>query len=198
MRYNNGNGMNYDMLDNSSSSRGSNLPFNTWVKIIVYMDYDNRKIYSEIPLLNTFAVSDQFLVNSTSTDILEDFKLTTIYIQHAVNDYGRNIPLTNKCDNIKITALNAVPPHILSAESFLATKFNMYPNPATNLVTITNNEEAFINQIEIYDTAGKLLTTKNYNNKTEIQLNIAPLASGTYMLHLATDKGKAVKKLVKK
>src|SRR5690606_23470878 len=105
-----------------------------------------------------------------------------------------SIPLTNKYDNIKITALNAVPPHILSAESFLAQKFNLYPNPATNVVTITNSENLLVQQIAVYDTTGKLITTENYNNKTEIQLNVEHLASGTYLLHLKTAEGTAVKK----
>src|SRR5690606_34174576 len=88
--------------------------------------------------------------------------------------------------------------HILSAESFLAQKFNLYPNPATNIVNITNGENMLVSKIEVYDITGKLITTENYNNKTEIQLNVEHLASGTYLLHLKTNEGTAVKKLVKK
>src|SRR5690606_12327671 len=162
----------------------NNLPYNTWITYIIYLDYNNGKIYCEIPYLNAIGVGDQFLANSSSTNLFEDFKPTEIRMNFSVHDEGRNIPLTNKYDNIKITALNAVPPHILSAESFLASHFSMYPNPASNIVTITNSENFLVQQIAVYDTAGKLITTDNYNNKTEIQLNIEDLASGTYLLHL--------------
>ena len=106
----------------------------------------------------------------------------------------------NRYDNIKITAISAVPPNIIAlstCEQF-ATKFNLYPNPATNVVNITNAENMLVNQVTIYDIAGKQLSTKKYNNETDIQLNVEHLASGTYMLHLQTKQGTAVKKLVKK
>ncbi|RRA91082.1 T9SS type A sorting domain-containing protein, partial [Paenimyroides viscosum] len=45
---------------------------------------------------------------------------------------------------------------------------------------------------------GKQLRTHTFNNEAEIQLNVESLASGTYMLHLQTAQGTAVKKLVKK
>src|SRR5690606_26123790 len=97
-----------------------------------------------------------------------------------------------------ITALNSAPTHILSAKRDLAQNFNSYPNPATTIVHITTTENMCVNGIEVYDTTGKLITTESYNNETEIQLNVEHSASGTYMLHLKTNEGTAVKKLVKK
>jgi len=55
-----------------------------------------------------------------------------------------------------------------------------------------------VNQVGIYDITGKQLNTQSFNNQTEIQLNVENLVSGTYMLHLQTTAGMAVKKLVKK
>lgn len=66
------------------------------------------------------------------------------------------------------------------------------------MVTITNNESMLVEQVTIYDSIGKQLSTQTFNNQTEIQLNVENLASGTYMLHLQTAQGTAVKKLVKK
>src|SRR5690606_476852 len=172
------------------------LPYDTWVTHTLYLDYNNRKIYFETPYNTSVFVGD-FLTRSNSTNLLEDFKPSEFFIWFNAPGLS-SIPLTNKYDNIKITALNAVPPHILSAESFLASHFSMYPNPATNIVNITNGENLLVQQIAVYDTAGKLITTENYNNKTEIQLNVEHLASGTYLLHLKTNEGTAVKKLVKK
>src|SRR5690606_2898816 len=103
-----------------------------------------------------------------------------------------------KYDNIKLSALQTLPSYILSTNEQLAAKFNLYPNPATNVVNITNSESRLVNQVAVYDVTGKLISTQSFNEQTEIQLNIENLTSGTYLLHLQTNEGAAVKKLVKK
>jgi len=177
------------------------LPFNTWVKFVFYLDYTNRKVYFEIPYLNRVFVTD-FLKNETSTNLIQDFPINSILLAAGVTS-GINEPqiyTRNRYDNIKITALGAVPPNIvaLSTTEQLAAKFNMFPNPATNVVNITNSENMLVNQVTVYDVAGKQLSSQTFNGGTQIQLNVANLASGTYMLHLQTNEGTAVKKLVKK
>ena len=174
------------------------LTKNQWHHIITYIDYDNNALYVEIPALGIVKKVDVF-DKLTPPDTMANYPPTQLNLSIGRNyDTPQAPPSFLKFDNIKITALNAVPPHILSAESFLAQKFNLYPNPATNVVNITNSENLLVQQIALYDTAGKLITTENYNNKTEIQLNVEHLASGTYLLHLKTNEGTAVKKLVKK
>ncbi|HLW62499.1 MAG TPA: hypothetical protein VKY33_03780, partial [Flavobacterium sp.] len=88
------------------------LPYNTWIKFIIYLDYPNKKIYYETPYLGTVVAFD-FLVNRKNGDSIEDNKPNLLQIrndgQDIINSY-----MYNKYDNIKITALNAVPPHILS------------------------------------------------------------------------------------
>jgi len=106
--------------------------------------------------------------------------------------------IAHKYDNIKITALKVVPPHVLSAENFLAEKFNVFPNPGTNVVNITNAENMLVNQVTVYDIAGKEIKKQTFTNENQVQLNVENLASGIYMLHLQTNEGLAVKKLVKK
>ncbi len=93
-----------------------------------------------------------------------------------------------------------MPPTIvtLSTNEQLSAKFNIYPNPATNVVNITNNENMLVNQVTVYDISGKQLSMQSFNNEAEIQLNVEHLASGTYLLYLQTTEGIAVKKLVKK
>src|SRR5690606_14178472 len=196
--YNNGITKAFVRLDNGAlSAPPATLPFNTWVTFIVYLDYNNKKVYFETPYFNTVAVGD-FLADSTSVNLIEDFKPLVLLFNFGISDQNNSTLLANKYDNIKITALKSVPPEVLSTANFLADKFNLYPNPATNVVTITNNENRLVNKIEVYDTTGKLINTQNYNNEAELQLNVENLTSGTYMLHLQTNEGTAVKKLVKK
>ncbi|SEH70239.1 delta-60 repeat domain-containing protein/Por secretion system C-terminal sorting domain-containing protein [Paenimyroides aquimaris] len=85
----------------------------------------------------------------------------------------------------------------LSNNEQLAQQFNMYPNPATNIVNITNSENLMVKKVIVYDIAGKQLSTHIFNNEPNIQLNIENLASGNYLLHLHTSQGVAVKKLIK-
>lgn len=55
-----------------------------------------------------------------------------------------------------------------------------------------------VKKVEIYDVTGKLINTEHFNNETEIQLNVEALTNGTYILHLHTNNGVAVKKFIKK
>jgi len=185
----------------SSNNQTLYLPFNTWVKFVIYLDYANKKAYYHLPFFNVVSSHD-LLQHITSTNLIQDYPISNIVISLNVAK-GSNDPqiyTRNRYDNIKITALNAVPPHIvtLSTNEQLATKFNLYPNPATNVVNITNNENMQVQQVTVYDIAGKQLNTQTFNNETQIQLNVENLANGTYMLHLQTAQGTAVKKLVKK
>ena len=178
-----------------------NPHFNTWVKFVFYFDYSNKMLYIHLPFFNV-VTSHDFLKHITSTNLIQDYPLSNIVI-NVIASKGVNDPqiyTRNRYDNIKITAINAVPPSVitLSTNEQLAAKFNMYPNPATNVVNITNNENMLVNKVVIYDITGKQLSTQSFNNETQIQLNVENLASGTYMLHLQTNEGIAVKKLVKK
>src|SRR5690606_24308624 len=103
-----------------------------------------------------------------------------------------------KIDNIKVSGLKTLPSYILSTNEQLSAKFNLYPNPATNVVNITNTENMVVQQVTVYDISGKQLSMQSFNNQAEIPLNVESLASGTYMLHLQTNEGTAIKKLVKK
>src|SRR5690606_15933932 len=112
-------------------------------------------------------------------------------------DY-RSVKSVNMLDNIKLTALKSVPPHVLSAATHLSDKFNIYPNPVSNVVTITNAANFMVNEVDIVDINGKVISTHLLNNEKEINLNVEHLAAGTYMLHIQTNQGVAVKKIIKK
>ncbi len=175
------------------------LPFNTWVKLIAYLDYNNKKIYFEFPYFGT-VVSGDFLSQSTSTNLMQDFKPSALLVDVSTRNSTSTIQIINKYDNIKITALKSVPPEViaLSVDEVLSQKFNLYPNPATNVVNITNNENMFVEQVAIYDVTGKQLSTQTFNKEAEIQLNVENMAIGVYLLHIKTKEGTAVKRLINK
>ena len=84
----------------------------------------------------------------------------------------------------------------LSVVSFIASNFNIYPNPAKDKVTITTDLSEDMS-LMMYDITGKLILTKDstFNNQTE--LNISALNSGVYFIHLRSGNKKYVHKLIK-
>jgi len=191
-------GLQSTLIDLAANNNSLYVTKNRWCQLICYVDYNSNTAYIEIPALSIVKKTPAF-DKLIPPDHVDNYPPTDLRL-----NIGRNINATNepasllKFDNIKITALKAVPPHLLNVDSFLSDKFNLYPNPATNIVNITNSKNMLVNQIEIYDVTGKLISTQNYNNETEIHLNVENLNSGTYLLHLQTNEGTVVKKLIKK
>lgn len=181
-----------------TNNGGLNLSKNQWYQLIYYIDYDNSNLYVEIPTLGIVRKVTVF-DKLTPPDTMKNYPPTELHLSIGRNDkVTQEPPSFLKFDNIKMTALKSVPPHILSTENVLAQKFYLYPNPANNVVNITNTENMLVNQVTVYDSTGKQLNTHAFNNETQIQFNVENLASGTYMLHIQTENGTAVKKLVKK
>jgi len=176
------------------NSTNSKLPFNTWIKFIVYLDYVNKEIYIETPYFGTVLKGD-FLDLSTSTNLLEEFKPAMLGFSISTSNIISGPQMVNKYDNIKITALNKVP---LSVSTFLNEQFTVFPNPASNLVNITNTQNLIVEEVSIYDLSGKLLKTQKVASTENTELNIEELAAGTYMFHIKTKEGTAVKKMIKK
>lgn len=72
--------------------------------------------------------------------------------------------------------------------------FNIYPNPARNIVYINGNN---INEVRVIDNSGKTVLYKTFNGANNVQLNIATLAKGLYMVQVKDSKGNVgVEKLV--
>src|SRR5690554_156437 len=160
----------------------STVPTNTWLKLELYLDYVNGISYFTIPSLGISGVSGWFSsLNFSGMDLIVETR--------------GSIQAIYKFDNIIISAVDTVP---LSVQDFITNKFNVFPNPASNVVTITNNENISVEQIQVFDISGKTVKTQQFNNENQVQLNIEELASGTYMLHIQTNEGMAVKKIVRK
>lgn len=167
-----------------------NLPINKWSKAIVYLDYySGGDLYHEYPDINYIAKS------SISIGVIEAHTLDLISFKIRGYDNSEDY-YRIRFDNLTISAVNTLPK--LNTNEYLSDKFNLFPNPAVNMVNVNNKENMQVQQIAIYDISGKQLSTQIFSNQTEIQLNVENLASGTYMLHIQTNAGLVVKKLVKK
>jgi len=112
----------------------------------------------------------------------------------SISHDGRYVAAGNVLGTTRVFDLSSV----LSVNHFLSEKFNLYPNPASHVVNIDNSGNMTVNKVDIYDVTGKLINTQKFGNEPEIQLNVETLTTGTYLLHLHTNEGIAVKKLIKK
>jgi len=172
---------------------GSMLPKSTtanydykWIKVEVFIDFNTNSVYYYIP-------NYLFWKETGFSYELLPYRIS---VRPWINGSPTNMP-TAKLDNFKISAIPTLPSY-LNIDEILAAKFNVFPNPASDIVTITNNENIGVQQIEVYDVIGKNIKSQEYNNENEIQLNISDLVAGTYMFHVKTNLGTAVKKVVKK
>ena len=73
---------------------------------------------------------------------------------------------------------------------------NVFPNPATNFVTISSKES--ISNVNIYDFQGRIVQEYDFNGTTDIKLNISDLSNGIYSIVANTTNGKSFsQKLIK-
>lgn len=171
-----------------------NIPLSpwTWTKIIIYVDYTTGFVYFEVPPVNTAYRSN----NPLPPYNLKVFNLLHLtFVSDVASGGGNRFPNLVKFDNFKVSAVNTLP---LSLKKLAAATFSIFPNPVTDVVTITNSENIGVEQIEIFDISGKKVQSQNFNNENEVQLNLGDFASGTYLLHIKTNAGTAIEKVVKK
>ena len=71
---------------------------------------------------------------------------------------------------------------------------NIYPNPARESVSIV--AEDGLQQVTVYNLLGQQMETKNLKGKNRCVINTNDYPSGIYLVHLATENGVAMKRLV--
>ncbi|MCY1719516.1 T9SS type A sorting domain-containing protein [Prolixibacteraceae bacterium Z1-6] len=74
--------------------------------------------------------------------------------------------------------------------------FQIFPNPATELLTIRMPSELQKSLVEICDIHGKLINNFTMTN-TERQINISDLPTGMYFIKLRSDNTNCIKKFIK-
>ncbi len=80
---------------------------------------------------------------------------------------------------------------VLINNSFVKNSFYIYPNPTNDIVNITLENNSELEKVTIYNQLGKVLKTSSNNI-----IPVSELASGTYLVEVVTNKGKATKTLL--
>src|SRR5690606_34215294 len=76
----------------------------------------------------------------------------------------------------------------MSVTSLKTPLFNIYPNPASNHVTIQATNHSAQWQVQIVDVVGNVWSVQQYQNNT-VQLSIDQLQSGTYFFQVKDENG---------
>ncbi|MFN3753110.1 T9SS type A sorting domain-containing protein [Flavobacterium sp.] len=86
----------------------------------------------------------------------------------------------------------------LGVGEFENADFVFYPNPVSDIVTITVKNNGTINNIAVYDVLGKMIITQKPSNSLSTQtLDMSSVSKGMYLLEVTTDTNlKVVKKLI--
>lgn len=95
-------------------------------------------------------------------------------------------------DDFSVTTASA------SVDSALAGSFSVYPNPATDVLNISNSINAEINAITITDLNGRTVKQITTNGSVDSQINISDLNTGVYFVNINSNEGSLTKKIVKK
>lgn len=134
--------------------------------------------------------NNPFLPNTiVLTTAFDDVDEVRFYI--SAGGYEGNQNFTNH----SINSIQVSTP-VLSANSFeLNSKLNVYPNPASNHVTIELLTNEF-STLEVYDVSGKFLFTQILKDKTNT-VNIEKLSSGIYFFKVNSSEGTSTNKIIK-
>lgn len=105
-----------------------------------------------------------------------------------------NIPLLSIVDQT-ISQMENLGSGFLSTNiNEIANKFKLYPNPANDILNITNNENLKINALALTDVNGREIKKQTSNFD---YINISNLQKGIYFLKFETEKGNFIEKIIK-
>ena len=124
-----------------------------------------------------------------------DFTANPDYAIFLGNGYADAQTPTNSgtWSNISIT-LNGVTETAASASDFNSNSFAIYPNPASNVLNISNANNIEIKSVTITDINGRVV--KNQQGALT-QINVSDLNSGAYFVTIEAAEGKTTKKFIK-
>jgi len=75
--------------------------------------------------------------------------------------------------------------------------FKVFPNPATDIITLQCATDKEIDKVELMDVQGKIIQVQTSGSSTEKQIDISMLQQGVYFLKITVGKDSVYKKVVK-
>lgn len=98
---------------------------------------------------------------------------------YAVIVTDNNCSDTSACFDIVLTSISDVQ-HTIS--------FNLLPNPATDIATLSFNEHIPSFEVSIFNTLGQQVEKRRYANRQSTALDVSHLETGIYIIHIIADE----------
>ncbi|MGX7666557.1 T9SS type A sorting domain-containing protein [Flavobacterium pedocola] len=164
------------------------LPSNTWVRVGMSFNMTTGALIWKGP---GFDAGVTVTGAGAATDPAEMDYVAAAGTANAVASTGR-------FDNITVKATNT--DTLLGSEDFngvSGSKVAVYPNPASDFVTIATTSNVQINNVQVLDINGRTVKTQNFNGVAEGNINISDLNAGVYFMTIDTNEGATTKKIIK-
>ncbi len=152
------------------------MAFSTTINLNVYV---NNVLVKTITggTINVIANSGIITVNTSGAFTLKFEQVNSTSGQVAID----NIEWT------PYTATLAMPKGTNNTDKIDVTEFKLFPNPATDAITISTNSSS-VNKYTLVDILGKIIESGNLVNEEHI--NVSALSKGLYFVKVSDDKGK--------
>jgi len=85
----------------------------------------------------------------------------------------------------------------LSIEDNAILNWNLYPNPANDIVTIQVNSNITVNQVTMTDLTGRVVKTIPWNEGSNLSFDVSELPSGMYVVTVQGNNTQWTKRLIK-
>ena len=139
------------------------------------------------------------LFDYTGTPNLTQYWSTQPYVSGVYDGHSNiqsqtnTVTTTFTANMFSMTVIEVLNSVLAIDDNDLEGKFNLYPNPVNDVLTISTQEK--INEIQIFDVTGKqVLQIKN----PTMTIDVSQLKSSIYILKIITDNRVSTKKLIKK
>jgi hypothetical protein len=93
-------------------------------------------------------------------------------------------------DNVSVCTVNSVEENVLEDTKF-------FPNPTSNMSTLSFNRVVEIEKITVTDLAGRIQNVPSTKTSNQIDFNFSSVANGVYVIQVETNFGTVVKRLEK-
>lgn len=132
------------------------------------------------------------ILSGESKELVITFSPTDEKQYNGTVDISADVTLENTSFDVSGTGIKTT---AISDGVFVACK--VYPNPATNMVTIEVSE--IIKRVKVFNQYGQLLLTENYKNTEKTSLNLENINQRLLYIEITTLKGnKYIEKLISK
>lgn len=99
-------------------------------------------------------------------------------------------------NNIYVDDINIDSDAPLSVEKGPMQRFIVYPNPVTNVLTISGQSLQEFDQIQILDSRGALVSTMRVDQQAKMQIDVSKMANGLYVLRARNSTGQFSQRFV--